>query len=100
MQIGAGRCNWTEMAVTDARPGRLAGRIVGLAGGHEDVRVYVFDEDGMIDFRNGTASHAIFGSGQTAAVTLDVQPAGPGTYYFVISSVFSGSPTRRSSRTT
>lgn len=89
LHIAAEHYNWEVFDVTDPRPCRLTGRVVGLAGGNEDVRVYVFDADGMINFRNGTAGNAIFQSGQTSAVTLDVPLPGTGTYYFVISNVFS-----------
>lgn len=89
LRINSDRFDRTEFTVTDPRPCRLTGRILGLAGGNRDVEVYVLDQDGMVNFHNGTSGSAIFRSGRTSAVTLDVALPGTGTYFLIISNVFS-----------
>lgn len=78
------------LEVRDSRPCRLRGRIVGLRGGDRDFRIYVFDDDGFVNWRNQTrGGRHIFAGIRTSAQTLDVSFRGKGTYHLLVSNTFS-----------
>lgn len=89
LHIPAGQYHYVSFTVEDERLCLLTGRVLGLTGGREDVEIYVLDEDGFVNWKNGTAGYAVFESGRTAATTLDIPLPGPGRYHMVLSNTFS-----------
>jgi hypothetical protein len=89
LHVPAGTYHGESFSVDDERPCVLTGHVLGIAGGRRDVEVYVLDQDGLINWSNGTAAHAIFRSGRMAAVSLRVQLPGPGEYHLLVSNRFS-----------
>ncbi len=89
MQVSAGGAFRVSFTIDDPRRCILTGRVLGLTGGKRDVEVYVLDQDGYINWSNGTAGESIFDSGRRAAATLDVLLPGPGEYHLLVSNRFS-----------
>lgn len=89
LRVNAGAYRWYELEVDDDRPCRLQTRIVGLAGGNEDVDIFLLDRDGFQNFDNSREFAYFYGRDQTAAATLDVTLPHGGMYYLVISNRFS-----------
>lgn len=89
INIPAGTYHNVSFSVTDERPCVLTGHVLGIAGGRRDVEVYVLDQDGIINWSNGTAARALFQSGRMAATSLQVHLPGPGDYHLLVSNRFS-----------
>jgi len=54
-----------------------------------DIRVFIFDEDGFAKWRNGRNVRMYYDSGKVTAGKIDVRLK-PGTYYLVFDNSFSG----------
>jgi hypothetical protein len=65
------------------------GHVQGLEGGNRDVEVYVLDEDGYVNWRNGIEPRAIHESGRTSASTIEIPMPGEGRFHLLISNRFS-----------
>jgi hypothetical protein len=89
LNVPAGTSHSVSFSVDDERPCVLTGHVLGIAGGRRDVEVYVLDQDGIINWSNGTAANTLFQSGRMAAVSLQVHLPGPGEYHFLVSNRFS-----------
>lgn len=89
LHVPAGTSHSVSFSVDDERPCVLTGHVLGIAGGRRDVEVYVLDQDGVINWSNGTATRAVFRSGRMAAVSLEVRLPGPGAYHLLLSNRFS-----------
>lgn len=79
----------TPFEVRDPRPCTLAGRVQGVAGGGRDVEVYVLDESGYRDWRNGIHPDALFESGRASEATLSVALPRKGRYHLLLSNRYS-----------
>jgi hypothetical protein len=54
-----------------------------------DIRVFIFDEDGLANWRNGRTVRMYYDSGKVTVGKIDVRLK-PGTYYLVFDNSFSG----------
>jgi hypothetical protein len=70
---------------------RVEGHFQAAGGSGKDVEVFLFDEDGFANWKNGHNAHPLYKSGKTTAQTLDQPlPAQPSAvYYLVFSNKFS-----------
>jgi hypothetical protein len=89
LHVPAGTSHSVSFSVNDERQCVLTGHVLGIAGGRRDVEVYVLDQDGIINWSNGTAANTVFRSGRMAAVSLQVRLPGPGDYHLLLSNRFS-----------
>jgi hypothetical protein len=89
LRVPAGTSHSVSFRVSDERPCVLTGRVLGVAGGRRDVEVYVLDRDGIADQSSTTGGKALFRSGRTSAVGLEVRLPGPGDYHLLLSNRFS-----------
>ena len=67
----------------------VTGRFEASGGSGNEVEVYIFDQDGFINWENGHQVHAIFASGRMTQGDIDASIPAPGTYYLVYSNKFS-----------
>jgi len=89
LHVPAGTSHSVSFSVSDERPCVLTGRVLGVAGGRRDVEVYVLDRGGIADRSSTTGGQALFRSGRTSAVGLQVRLPGPGDYHLLVSNRFS-----------
>lgn len=89
IDIPASKYRTYTFTVNDPRPCVLQGRVLGLAGGNKDIEVLVFNEDGLINWKNNNSAQTIFNGGQATATTINAQLPGPGTYHLVLNNAFS-----------
>jgi hypothetical protein len=89
LHVPAGTSHSVSFSVNDRRPCVLTGRVLGVAGGGRDVEVYVLDRDGIVDRGSTAGGQALFRSGRTSAVGLQVRLPGPGDYHLLVSNRFS-----------
>jgi hypothetical protein len=89
LHVPAGTSHSVSFRVSDERPCVLTGRVLGVAGGRRDLEVYVLDRDGIADRGSTTGGQALFRSGRTSAVGLQVPLPGPGNYHLLVSNRFS-----------
>ena len=68
---------------------RVTGRIEGVAGGSLDFEGYVMDADNFRNWQTGHQANVYWQSGRLAVASIDAGIAGPGTYYLVVSNLFS-----------
>ncbi len=62
----------------------------GVAGGNRDFEVYLFDGNGMTNWKNGTHPTTYYSSGRVSAATVDADIQGNGPkYHLVVSNAFS-----------
>ncbi len=89
LDIDAGEHFDTTFAVSDPRACTFTGRVSGVAGGDRDVDVFLFDEEGYDQWHDGIHPAALFESGRTSSVELEVPLPGPGQYALLLSNRFS-----------
>ncbi|MET0396282.1 MAG: hypothetical protein ABW277_05630 [Longimicrobiaceae bacterium] len=89
MQVPAGTAYHVSFALDDPRTCILTGHVLGLTGGKRDVEVFVLDQDGFVNWSNGTSGEAIFHGGRSSASSLNVLLPGPGEYHLLVSNRFS-----------
>lgn len=75
--------------VDDPRPCRLTGHVQGTAGGDRDVTLYVLDQEALGDWYDGVEPDAVYASGRSSSIDLDVEIPSPGTYTLLISNRYS-----------
>lgn len=68
----------------------VVGKLQGMEGGALDFEAIITDSDGLQNWRTSHSARAWWQSGRVAAATINVALAGPGTYYIIVSNVFSG----------
>lgn len=64
-------------------PARVVGRFSARGGLSNDILVYIVDEDGMINVRNGHRAKLYYNSGQVAVGSINVELQ-PGRYHIVL----------------
>jgi len=89
LRLDPGHYEWDSVKLDDPRPCRLTGHVAVLEGGSHDVDVFVVDEDGLQNFRNGNAFNAYLSQRRTSALTLDLPLDGFKQYYLIVSNTFS-----------
>jgi len=57
--------------------------------GRNNIRVFILDEDGFANWRNGRIVRMFYDSGKVTGGKIDVRLK-PGTYYLVFDNSFSG----------
>ncbi len=68
----------------------VTGRIDLLAGGNKDFEAFVMDSENLRAWRSGLEARTYWQTGRVASALIDaVALVGPGTYYLVVSNVFS-----------
>lgn len=88
-RLVAGEYLDATFTVDDPRPCRLTGQVQGTAGGDRDVTVFVLDQEGLRDWYDGVEPDAVYASGRSSSIDLDVQLPSSGTYTVLISNRFS-----------
>lgn len=66
----------------------VAGRFRAQGGSGNDVEVYILDEDGFENYRNGHRVQTYYNSGRVTVGTINVT-LGAGSYYLVFNNSFS-----------
>jgi hypothetical protein len=65
-------------------------QIHGVSGGNHDFEVFLFDQNGMTNWKNHTHPETPYQSGRVSAATVDATMNGTGPkYYMVVSNAFS-----------
>lgn len=67
----------------------ITGRVEGIAGGNKDFEAFIMDDDNLRNWAAGLSARAHWQSGRVTVATIDAQVEGPGTFYLVVSNVFS-----------
>lgn len=67
---------------------KVSGNFRASGGGGNDVEVYITDENGFTNIKNGHSGNVWYDSGKITVGDIDVK-LGPGTYYLVFSNTFS-----------
>ena len=71
------------------KPVRVTGRFEA-EGGRNDVEVYILDEDGLANFKNGDTAQTYYNSGRVTVGNLSITlPPRGQNYYIVFSNTFS-----------
>ena len=68
---------------------RIVGHVQATGGSGNDIEVVVFTETQFINWKNSHKQGSLFTSGQITASDVDVPLDGSGTYYVMLSNVFS-----------
>jgi hypothetical protein len=89
VELGSGDHFDAPFEVRDPRPCTLTGQVRGIAGGSRDIEVYVLDDDGYLDWRNGIRPRPLFESGRSSATTLAVELPRRGRYHLLLSNRYS-----------
>ncbi len=84
--IGA-REYWTLQIAPD-KTETVNGRFQARGGSGNDVEVYILDEDGLENWKNGHSTPTYYNSGRKTVGTFNVT-LNKGVYYLVISNTFS-----------
>lgn len=79
----------TAFVVADPRPCTFLGHVQGIDGGRRDVEVYLFDEDGHLNWHNGLEPVALYESGRTSSTSIEVPLREKGTFHLLISNRWS-----------
>ena len=85
--IGPGKYAWFRFGVPD-NGGNVVGRFRASGGGGNDVEVYILDEDGFENFKNGHRVQTYYNSGRVTVANINVSLSS-GTYYLIFSNTFS-----------
>ena len=65
------------------------GRFQAAGGSGNDVEVFIVDEDGFVNFKNGHSVPTFYNSGKVTQSNIEARLPGPGTYYLVFNNRFS-----------
>lgn len=84
--LGAGEY-WTLQIAPD-KTETVNGRFKARGGSGNDVEVYILDEDGLENWKNGHSTPTYYNSGRKTVGTFNVT-LNKGVYYLVISNTFS-----------
>jgi len=85
--IAPGKYAWFRFGVPE-NGGNVVGRFRASGGGGNDVEVYILDEDGFENFKNGHRVQTYYNSGRVTVANIDVSLSS-GTYYLIFSNTFS-----------
>jgi hypothetical protein len=83
---------WNITATSQTLNQRITGHFEATGGSGNDVEVFLLDEDGFTNFKNGHSTRTLYNSGKVTAGTIDVPLPFTGdskTYYLVFSNTFS-----------
>jgi hypothetical protein len=91
MVVGAHSYSWYPLVVPPGATGvTVTGRFTATGGMGNDIIVYVLDEDGFVNFRNGHPARTFYNSGRMTQSSISaVLPDAPGSYYLVFDNRFS-----------
>jgi hypothetical protein len=84
--IGAGEY-WILQIAPD-KTETINGRFQARGGSGNDVEVYILDEDGLENWKNGHSTTTYYNSGRKTVATFNVTLS-KGVYYLIISNTFS-----------
>lgn len=84
--IDAGGYSWLTYNFDEVT--RIAGRFRARGGSGNDVEVFILDEDGFENWRNGHRAGTYYNSGRATVGRFDVTLR-PGNYYLVMNNRFS-----------
>jgi hypothetical protein len=85
--IAPGKYAWFRFGVPDSG-GNVVGRFRASGGGGNDVEVYILDEDGFENFKNGHRVQTYYNSGRVTVANINISLSS-GTYYLIFSNTFS-----------
>jgi hypothetical protein len=91
LTVGASAYSWYQVFVP---PGvtsvSITGHFTATGGTGNDIMVYVLDEDGFTNFKNGHPSNTFYNSGKVTTASIGaVLPNAPTSYYLVLDNRFS-----------
>ena len=86
--IDAGKYAWFRFGVP-SNGGNVVGRFRASGGSGNDVEVYILDEDGFENFKNGHRVRTFYNSGRVTVANINVSLSS-GAYYLIFSNTFSG----------
>jgi hypothetical protein len=91
LTIGASAFSWYPFTIPPgATSANIAGRFTATGGTGNDIIVYILDEDGFVNFKNGHPVNTYYNSGKvTQASIAAVLPNTPGTYYLLFDNRYS-----------
>jgi hypothetical protein len=84
--VDPGGYNWLEWNFDEVT--RVAARFRARGGRGNDIEVFILDEDGFENWRNGHRAPTYYNSGRATVGRFNVR-LGPGKYYLVMSNKFS-----------
>lgn len=87
--VQPGRFCWQEFEIrADMAPARVVGSFAASGGSGNDILIYIVDEYGLVNVKNGHATETYYNSRQVTAGQLNVQLSS-GKYYLVMDNTFS-----------
>lgn len=91
LTIGAGAFSWYSFVIPQGTTiPSVTGRFIASGGAGNDVQVYILDDDGFVNFKNGHAARAYYNSGRVTQAAIGAElPNLPATYYLVFDNRFS-----------
>ncbi len=69
--------------------GTVQGHFSATGGSHNDIEVWLMNDDGFVNWQNKHSVTPIYNSGRVTQGTLNVSLPGAGTYYLVFNNQFS-----------
>jgi len=84
--VDAGGYTWLEYNFNEVT--RVAGRFRARGGSGNNIEVFILDEDGFENWRNGNRTGTYYNSGRVTVGRFDVNLR-PGIYYLVMNNSFS-----------
>lgn len=91
LDVNAGSYSWYTFTVPAGAAGATVnGHFLAAGGTGNDIKVYILDEDGFGNFKNGHGTRTFYNSGKvTQSAIIAVLPDSPATYYLVFDNRFS-----------
>lgn len=91
LTIGAGAFSWYSFVIPQGTTTpSVTGRFIASGGAGNDVQVYILDDDGFVNFKNGHEARAYYNSGRVTQAAIGAElPNLPATYYLVFDNRFS-----------
>ena len=75
--------SWNFEVTPDMLPAHVVGKFSASGGFSNDILVYIVDEEGMINVRNGHRARLYYNSGRAAVGSINVELK-PGRYHIVL----------------
>jgi len=73
----------------DAKDAALQGHFTATGGAHNDIEVWLMNDDGFVNWQNRHPMTPIYNSGRVTQGTLNISFSQSGTYYLVFNNQFS-----------
>jgi hypothetical protein len=91
LTVNASAYSWyTFIVPPGARTVSVVGHFTATGGTGNDIIVYVVDEDGFMNFKNGHPARTFYNSGKVTQASIGaVLPDSPAAYYLVFDNRFS-----------